>query len=114
MKPVAETPNMGGNVDRPFCRAIGDLQEAHSEIKDLLLDASISDASAAKVAAFMVDRLIARVTDEDTIDQITKAWGAKLDRQIGKTIRRGFYVLLTAVVIAVAANFNGILNWIKR
>jgi hypothetical protein len=56
---------------------------------------TLTDADAEAVADHMTDKLIARLSDAKTVEQISEAWGSHIDRALGKGLRRiGLYVVI--------------------
>lgn len=78
-----------------------------------VVQATISDADADKIACHMVNKLVARLSDEKTVNQIAAAWTGQLDQHIGKTVRRGMYVLFTALIVLIGLRFDAIMGWIR-
>lgn len=53
------------------------------------------------IAQTVVARLMDAVQSEETADRVLSVWGGKLDRTIGRGLRRlGFYVLVIVIGIA--------------
>jgi hypothetical protein len=44
-----------------------------------------------------VERLFERLKDERVVEEVTLVWGRHFDRHLGRTVRRGFYLVLVAV-----------------
>jgi len=58
-------------------------------------DRTLTDADAEAVADHMTNKLIARLSDAKTVEQISEAWGGHIDRALGKGLRRvGLYVFI--------------------
>jgi hypothetical protein len=74
----------------------------------------ISDADAETIADRMSDKLIARLSDKATVNGLISVWSDQFDQRIGRSFRRGFWVLLTAIAFAIAVRFESILTWLKR
>ena len=74
----------------------------------------VSDDDAELIASHMVDKLVTRLSDEATVDHLMAVWTRQFDQRIGRSFRRGFWVLLTALAIFVATRFESILAWFRR
>lgn len=63
-------------------------------------DRTLTDADAEAIAEHMTDKLIERLSDRATVEQITEAWGGYVDRSLGRGLRRiGSWVLLTLLLV---------------
>ena len=78
-----------------------------------IVQATISDTDADKIACHMVNKLVSRLSDEKTVNQILGVWSGQLDKHIGQTVRRGAYILFAALVILIGLRLDAILNWVK-
>jgi F0F1-type ATP synthase delta subunit len=57
---------------------------------------------ARKIAVYTVEELIISVQNEVIVGKIVDVWASKIDRTIGRGLRRlGFYLLITFVVIGL-------------
>lgn len=74
----------------------------------------ISDVDAETIADHMADKLISRLSDKETVNALMGVWADQFDQRIGRSFRRGFWVLLTAIAFAIAVRFESILAWLKR
>lgn len=64
-------------------------------------DRTLTDGDAEAIANHMTDKLIARMSDPSTVEQISDAWGGHIDRALGKGLRRlGLYVVIAVLSIA--------------
>lgn len=62
---------------------------------------ALTDDDAEAIADRMSDKLIARLSDPKTVDEISTAWGAHIDRILGRGLRRlGAWVLMVLIGIA--------------
>lgn len=62
---------------------------------------AITDDDAQAIADHMTDKLIDRLSDPKTVDQISGAWGDHIDRVLGRGLRRlGAWVLMVLIGIA--------------
>jgi len=75
--------------------------------------ANAVEADAEVLADHIVEKLVARMSDEGTVKQITDVWGRQLDQHIGRTVRRGLVLVLTAVVIIVGIKMDALLAWFR-
>tara|TARA_R110000868_G_scaffold320830_2_gene581802 strand:- start:263 stop:532 length:270 start_codon:yes stop_codon:yes gene_type:complete len=73
----------------------------------------ITQADAELIAGHMVDKLVERLSDEDTVQAIAAVWGKQLDQHIGRTVRRGVYTILVGFVIFIGIKIDVILAWLK-
>lgn len=53
-----------------------------------------------------VDRLFERLKDERVVEEVTSVWGRHFDRHLGRTVRRGFYLVLVAVFAFIGIKFD--------
>ena len=74
----------------------------------------VSNTDAEKIADHMVDKLMARLSDEATVNAIMGVWTKQFDQHIGRTMRRGVWVLITAASIFVAVRFDTVMAFFKR
>lgn len=74
----------------------------------------ISEADAETIADHMADKLISRLSDEATVSALMGVWSDQFDRRIGRSFRRGFWMLLSGVAFAIAMRFEAIIGWLKR
>ena len=74
----------------------------------------MSDVEAGLIADRMADRLIARLSDEDTVNMIIGVWTKQFDAHIGRTFRRGVWIFLTAVALFVAIRFEDLVHWLTK
>jgi uncharacterized lipoprotein YmbA len=72
------------------------------------------NAEAEILADHIVDKLVTRMSDEDTVKQITDVWARQLDQHIGRTVRRGLVILLTALVVIVGIKFDALISWFRN
>ena len=72
------------------------------------------DGEAELIAGCIVDKLMARLSDEKTVDVLVAVWTAQFDRSIGRTFRRGLWFLLTAAVVFFAIKFEMLSSLFKR
>lgn len=79
-----------------------------------LTERRISDADAETIADHMADKLVQRLSDKDTVSALMGVWSDQFDQRIGRSFRRGFWVLLSGVAFAIAVRFEVILDWLKR
>jgi len=64
-------------------------------------DRTITEADAEAIAEHMTAKLIERLSDKETVEQITDAWSGYVDRHIGRGLRRlGLYVVVAAIGVA--------------
>lgn len=62
---------------------------------------AITDDDAEAIADRMTERFIARLSDPKTVEDISTAWGAHIDRILGRGLRRlGAWVLMVLIGIA--------------
>lgn len=60
----------------------------------------LTDADAEAIANHMTDKLVERLSDRATVEQITDAWGGYVDRSLGRGLRRiGGWVVLSLIAI---------------
>lgn len=71
------------------------------------------NADAEIIADHIVEKLVARMSDESTVKQITTVWASQLDQHIGRTVRRGMVLLLTALVVIVGIKMDALLAWFR-
>lgn len=74
------------------------------------------DKMASVIANLVVDRLVLSLQDETIVDKVIDVWGAKLDRTIGRGLRRlGFYILITIIIISTVklGLFEKFLSFLK-
>jgi hypothetical protein len=62
----------------------------------------VSEDDAEKIAEHMANKLILRLTDPETVEGIMKVWTQAFDQSIGRAFRKGMYIILLGVVLAVA------------
>lgn len=74
----------------------------------------MSDVDAELIASHMVDKLVERLSDERTVSALMGVWTKQFDQRIGRTFRRGLWVLLTAVAIYLTIRFDEISSWLTR
>lgn len=64
------------------------------------MPAALSTEESKELAKHIVDHLIIKLSDEETVKSISNVWGKYLDQWIGRGFRRLlFYVLVVAVVM---------------
>lgn len=73
----------------------------------------ISDADAELIAQHMADKLVSRLTDEETVRKIATVWSAQVDQHIGKSVRRVLWLVICAVALFVAMRTDAIVAWLK-
>lgn len=59
-----------------------------------------------KLAERVVDRLIARLSDEKTADQVVAKWSAAIDKSIGRGVRRALWYLFLLLCLLSAVKFG--------
>jgi len=74
----------------------------------------MGDVDAELIVSHMVDKLVERLSDERTVSALMGVWTKQFDQHIGRTFRRGLWVLLTAVAIYVAIRFDEISSWLTK
>lgn len=79
-----------------------------------LTERRISDADAETIADHMADKLVQRLSDKETVSALMGVWSDQFDQRIGRSFRRGFWVLLSGIAFAIAVRFEAILDWLKR
>ena len=89
-------------------------QQNHASAAEWEERRRISDADAERIADHMTDKLVSRLSDKETVSSLMSVWSDQFDQHIGRSFRRGFWVLLTAVAFAIAVRFESILAWLKR
>ena len=82
-------------------------------IEGPLEDRRVTEKDAAIIAAHLVDRLIERLSDEQTVQAIASVWAKQLDQHIGRTVRRGVWLLLVSIAVVVAVKSDAILAWFR-
>ena len=87
---------------------------ANTNGKSWAEDRCVSDADAEKIACHMVDKLVARLSDENTVNALMSVWTGQFDQHVGRSIRRGFWTIIAAVGVFVALRFDAIVTWLKR
>lgn len=73
----------------------------------------ITDADAEIIATHMADKLVARLSDEQTVRAISDVWAKQLDQHIGRTVRRGLWFALVAISVVIAIKIDAILAWLR-
>lgn len=73
----------------------------------------VTQEDAEIIAEHLVDKLVARLSDEQTVQAIANVWGKQLDQHIVRTVRRGVYTLFVAILIFVGLKLDAILAWLK-
>tara|TARA_R110000868_G_scaffold390941_1_gene660801 strand:- start:1492 stop:1764 length:273 start_codon:yes stop_codon:yes gene_type:complete len=73
----------------------------------------VTQEDAGIIAEHLVDRLVARLTDENTVQAIASVWGKQLDQHIGRTVRRGVYTVLVGLVIFLGIKMDAIVAWLR-
>lgn len=74
---------------------------------------NISDSDAEAIASHTVDMLVRKMSDEETVHKIASVWSGQLDQHIGKTVRRGLYIIFGAIAVAISLKFDLFLSWLK-
>jgi hypothetical protein len=62
----------------------------------------VSEADAEKIAEHMANKLVVRLTDPETVEGIMKVWTQAFDQSIGRAFRKGLYIVILGVVLAIA------------
>lgn len=78
------------------------------------VERKMSDADAEAIANHMVDKLVERLSDERTVNALMAVWTRQFDQHIGRTFRRGLWVLVTAIAIFLAVRFDEVTSWLAR
>lgn len=73
----------------------------------------ITDADADIIATHMADKLVERLSDDETVAKLATVWSAQLDRHIGRTVRRGLYSIFAGLAIVVGVKLDAIVNWLR-
>lgn len=60
-----------------------------------------------------VERLFERLKDERVVDEVTDVWGRHFDRHLGRSIRRGFYLVLIALFAFVGIKLDAFVAFFK-
>jgi hypothetical protein len=60
-----------------------------------------------------VERLFERLKDEKVVNEVTEVWGAHFDKHLGRTVRRGFYLVLIAVFAFVGIKLDAFVGFFK-
>lgn len=76
-------------------------------------DRRVTDRDAEAIADHMVNKLVARLSDDATVAHLTSVWAGHLDRSIGKTVRRGAWVVLGAIGFVMMVKLEALVQWIK-
>lgn len=59
------------------------------------------EMTSARTAVIVVDKILAATLNEDFVDKIFDIWGGKIDKTIGRGLRRlGFYMVIAVIGIA--------------
>ena len=74
----------------------------------------MSDVDAELIASHMVDKLIERLSDERTVNALMGVWTKQFDQHIGRTFRRGLWILVTATAIFLAIRFEEVTSWLTK
>jgi hypothetical protein len=81
--------------------------------EQLLLDRRVTDKDAEAIADHMVNKLVARLGDEATVAHLMGVWSSHLDQSIGKTVRRGAWLVLGAIGFVAMVKLEAVIYWIK-
>lgn len=79
----------------------------------LLTDRRVTDRDAEAIADHMVNKLVARLGDEQTVAHLMSVWSSHLDQSIGKTVRRGAWLVMGAIGFVVMLKLEAVVHWIK-
>lgn len=60
-----------------------------------------------------VERLFERLKDERVVEEVTSVWGKHFDRHLGRTVRRGFYLVLIAVFAFVGIKLDAFVTFFR-
>jgi hypothetical protein len=74
----------------------------------------ISDSDAEVIACHIVDKLVTRLSDEATVNGLMSVWTKQFDQHVGRSIRRGAWVIMSAIVFLVAVRFEAVMAWFRR
>lgn len=72
----------------------------------------LTNQDAELIADHIVDKLLARAADEETVQKIVEVWGGVLDQHIGKSVRRFLWLVMTAVFVYLGVKFDVFVKWI--
>jgi hypothetical protein len=73
----------------------------------------ITVEDATLIADHMVDNLVKRLSDEKTVDLLLAVWSSKLDRHIGRAVRRGLFLILAALALVIGLKIEAVIAWIR-
>jgi uncharacterized lipoprotein YmbA len=76
-------------------------------------DRRITDTDAEIIATHMVNKLVDRLSDEQTVQMISGVWAKQLDQHIGRTVRRALWLVLVTISVVVAAKIDAIVAWLR-
>lgn len=80
---------------------------------DVNPDRRITDTDAEIIATHMVNKLVDRLSDEQTVQLISNVWAKQLDQHIGRTVRRALWLVLVTVSVVVAVKIDAIMAWLR-
>lgn len=73
----------------------------------------ITDQDAEIIAHHMADKLVQRLSDEETVRLISSAWAKQFDQHVGRTVRRALWLVLVGASVVVAVKIESILAWFR-
>lgn len=73
----------------------------------------LSEEDITRLADRFVDRLLDRVKDQQTVEEVTNVWGAHFDKHLGRTVRRGFYLVLIALFAFVGLKLDAFVAFFR-
>lgn len=76
-------------------------------------ESKLSEEDVTRLADRFVDRLLERVKDQKTVEEVTDVWGAHFDKHLGRTVRRGMYLVLIAVFMFVGIKLDAFVAFFK-
>jgi len=72
--------------------------------------AEFTDTDHDDLANKIVDKLVERMSDEKTVQQITTVWNKQFDQTLGRGLRRVAYLLLMILGTTLAVKFDILSN----
>lgn len=69
---------------------------------------TLTDQDAELMADHIVDKLIDRVTDPETVRAITAVWGTEADKLIGRGFRKLAWTFLVAALLVASVKFPNV------
>lgn len=73
----------------------------------------ITDSDAEIIATHMANKLVQRLSDEETVKMISGVWAKQLDQHIGRTVRRALWLVFVTLSVVIAIKIESILAWLR-